>query len=208
MAFIKSNPTAPAAHDERRRAPRDFAGLVAELDDEDPLARRWAARDLVSHPQASAALVARLRIETDVAVQEFILTSLTQLGDETAVAGLIDCLRSEEAQLRNAAIEAMKALPNEVAPIMSDLLRDADPDVRILAVNVLESLRHPKVEQWLIEVIDRDLMVNVCGSAVDLLGEVGSQAARDALGRLKVRYEAEPYIQFAVDLALKRIAAT
>ena len=102
----------------------------------------------------------------------------------------------------------MKALPNEVAPIMSDLLRDADPDVRILAVNVLESLRHPKVEQWLIEVIDRDLMVNVCGSAVDLLGEVGSQAARDALGRLKVRYEAEPYIQFAVDLALKRIAAT
>ena len=107
----------------------------------------------------------------------------------------------------DSAIEAMKALPTEVAPIMSELLRDDDPDVRILAVNVLESLRHPMVEQWLIEVIDRDPMVNVCGSAVDLLGEVGSEAAHDALERLKLRFGAEPYIQFAVDLALKRISA-
>ena len=104
-------------------------------------------------------------------------------------------------------IEAMKALPKEVAPIMSDLLRDDDTDVRILAVNVLESLRHPRVEQWLLEVIDRDSAVNVCGSAVDLLGEVGSPAAHDALERLKHRFAGEPYIQFAVALALKRIAA-
>ncbi len=207
MAFIKSTTTGTPRHDERRSASRDYAGLVAELDHEDPLARRWAARDLVGHPQATAALVARLGVENDAAVQEFILTSLTQLGDETAVAGLVACLRSEEAQLRNAAIEAMKALPTEVAPIMSELLRDDDPDVRILAVNVLESLRHPMVEQWLIEVIDRDPMVNVCGSAVDLLGEVGSEAAHDALERLKLRFGAEPYIQFAVDLALKRISA-
>jgi hypothetical protein len=48
--------------------------------------------------------------------------------------------------------------------------------------------------------------VNVCGTAVDLLSEVGSSAAHDALERLKARFAAEPYIQFAADLALKRIA--
>jgi len=47
--------------------------------------------------------------------------------------------------------------------------------------------------------------VNVCATAVDLLGEVGSEAAHEPLGRLKVRYADEPYIQFAADLALKRI---
>jgi HEAT repeat protein len=97
-------------------------------------------------------------------------------------------------------------LPVEVAPIMGALLVDEDSDVRIMAVNILESLQHPKVEQWLIDVIDRDPVVNVCGTAVDLLGEVGSSAAFDALQRLKQRYAGEPYIQFAADLALKRIA--
>jgi hypothetical protein len=72
-------------------------------------------------------------------------------------------------------------------------------------VNILESLRHPEVESWLIEVIDSDPHLNVCATAVDLLGEVGSSAAREPLLRLKARYTEEPYIQFAADLALKRI---
>jgi hypothetical protein len=77
--------------------------------------------------------------------------------------------------------------------------------VRIMAVNILESLRHPRVEAWLIEVIERDPVVNVCGTAVDLLGEVGTPASRAALIHLKQRFASEPYIQFAADLALKRI---
>jgi hypothetical protein len=58
----------------------------------------------------------------------------------------------------------------------------------------------------LIEVIDSDPQLNVCATAVDLLGEVGSTAAREPLLRLKARYADEPYIEFAADLALKRIA--
>jgi len=40
---------------------------------------------------------------------------------------------------------------------------------------------------------------------VDLLCEVGTEAAIDSLVRLKARFAAEAYIQFAADLALKRI---
>jgi hypothetical protein len=57
----------------------------------------------------------------------------------------------------------------------------------------------------LLAVIDNDLVVNVCGTAVDLLGEVGSAASQASLLRLKQRFMDEPYIQFATDLALKRL---
>jgi HEAT repeat protein len=206
MAFIKKQSSIrdPAADD--RHHVRDRDGLVRELDDADAAARRWAARDLAAHPQASVPLLARLQVEAEVSVREVILTTLMRIADPAAIAGLVDCLRSEDANLRNEAIEAMKSLPAEVAPIMRGLLNDRDPDVRIFAINVLESLRHPDVESWLIGVIDHEPLVNVCGTAVDLLSEVGSAASHDALERLKARFAAEPYIQFAAALALKRTA--
>lgn len=204
MAIVKRKETQAVNTDERSR-PRDLDGLIAELADSNPVARRWAARDLAAFPDAAAALVARLGREADATVREAILISLTVIGSRTAVEGLVDCLRSEDAGLRNEAIEAMKNLPEAVAPIMAGLLADPDPDVRIFAVNVLESLRHPDVEQWLIEVISEDEHVNVCATAVDLLGEVGTEAAVPALEALKARFPDEPYISFAADVALKRI---
>jgi HEAT repeat protein len=206
MAFIKTSAVPRNPADDERAAPRDLDGLIRELDDVDSAARRWAARDLAGHPGASAALITRLQREIEVSVREVILTALMRIADPTAIIGLVACLRSEDANLRNEAIEAMKSLPVEVAPIMRGLLADSDPDVRIFAINILESLRHPDVESWLIEVIEQEPMVNVCGTAVDLLSEVGSGASHDALEALKVRFAAEPYIQFAASLALKRIA--
>ena len=204
MAFIKTQIAEPVDEDERKK-PRDCSSLVAELENPNATARRWAARDLTDCPDASAALINRLEREQDVSVREVILTTLTALGDEVAVAGLVDCLRSESVGLRNEAIEAMKQLPKEVALIMRGLLNDSSPDVRIFAVNILETLRHPEVESWLIDVIEHDSHLNVCATAVDLLGEVGTASAQQPLLRLKARYANEPYIQFAADLALKRI---
>lgn len=204
MAFIKKHTAQAVAEDERKQS-RDCASLVAELENSNPTARRWAARDLTDCPDASVALIQHLQREDDVSVREVILTTLTALGDEAAVAGLVDCLKSEDAALRNEATEAMKQLPDEVAPIMRGLLSDTNPDVRIFAVNILESLRHPEVESWLISVIANDQHLNVCATAVDLLGEVGSAAACEPLQQLKARFADEPYIQFAADVALKRI---
>lgn len=204
MALIKRTATSPRPADTRGKA-RSLAGLTEELDSDNPVARRWAARDLVSHPEASAALVNRLAREEDASVREVILLTLTEIGGAEAVDALVECLRSEDAALRNEAIEAMKNLPEAVAPIMAGLLEDADPDVRIFAVNVLESLRHPNVERWLISVIEQDPHVNVCATAVDLLGEVGSKLSVLPLQQLKQRFPNEPYIGFAADLALNRI---
>ncbi|AGX87284.1 HEAT repeat domain-containing protein [Candidatus Symbiobacter mobilis] len=204
MAFVKNQSTQPVL-DEERQQPRDCKHLVAELENPNPGARRWAARDLMDCPDASAALIRHLEHEKDISVREVILTTLTTLGDDVAVAGLVECLRSDSALVRNEAIEAMKQLPDEVALIMRGLLNDSDPDVRIFAVNILESLRHPDVEMWLITVIENDQQLNVCATAVDLLGEVGTAASREPLQRLQKRFSDVPYIQFATKLALQRI---
>ncbi|MEI6209433.1 MAG: HEAT repeat domain-containing protein [Desulfuromonadales bacterium] len=210
MALIKqqSSELSEIIEEDERKRVRDCASLAQQLSDPDPAARRWAARDLIDCEDASVPLVAQLQQEQNRSVREIILTSLVQLGDDVAVAGLVECLRSEDASLRNEAIEAMKLLPDAVAPIMGKLLHDADPDVRIFAVNILESLRHELVEEWLKEVIERDPHVNVCATAVDLLSEVGTVTSREALENLKVRFAEEPYICFAADLAIKRICST
>ena len=206
MAFIKKDPHAVVERTDGGRPERTCAVLLTQLSDPDTNVRRRAIREIGHCPGASDDLVARLHIEQNNSVRELILTVLTSIGDESAVSGLLFCLRSEDASLRNEAIDAMKQLPDHAAPIMSALLCDGNSDVRIFAVNVLESLCHPDVEAWLLTVIEQDPHLNVCATAVDLLGEVGTSAARAPLEALKVRFSEEPYIQFAADLALSRLA--
>jgi len=205
MAFIKKQAQPSTEQTQSTPETRDCQSLLKQLSSSDSTERRWAARDLVECPECANALMQRLKIETENSVREVILTTLTRMGDPVAIAGMVDCLRSEDAALRNEVVEAMKQLPLEVAPMMLGLLADPDPDVRIFAVNVLESLCHPEVESWLISVITYDAHVNVCATAVDLLGEVGTSNAIEPLEQLKARFNAEPYIQFAADLALRRI---
>lgn len=191
-----------------RRKPeleRNYSEIAKALEDGDAAGRRQAARDIVRCPEAATALVNRLKHEDDAAVRQTILNTLLRLRDPSAVVGLVDCLRSEDAALRNEVIEAFKQMGSEVDPILQSLLDDPDPDVRIFVVNILDSARHPETESWLIKVIELDSHLNVCATAVDLLCEVATEASADPLIRLKARFASEPYIQFAADLALKRI---
>lgn len=184
---------------------RDDALLMLSADD--PAARQAAARALAGQREAGEALSARFAIEADEATSEALAVALMKTGGSAMVERLLPLLSSDEAQLRNRVIEILQALPAEVAPHMERLLDNADPDVRIFAVNVLEALRHPKVEDWLIAVISTDRHVNVVGTALDLLGEVGTEAARPALKRVIERFGNEPFIAFAATTALKRIGA-
>ena len=179
--------------------------LAAVLEEGEVADRRQAAREIVRCPDAAITLVNRLKREEDLSVREVILNTLLRLNDPSAISGLVDCLRSEDAALRNEVIEAFKQMGSEVDPILHSLLADPDPDVRIFVVNILDSQRHPEAESWLIKVIEQDSHVNVCATAVDLLCEVASEAAFDPLVRLKARFASAPYMQFAADLALKRI---
>jgi HEAT repeat protein len=204
MAFVKRKAMEPAPADVPKQE-RSCAELTACLEDSDPQTRRQAAREMLHFPDVSGALVSRLRREQDAAVREVILTTLVRLADPSAAAGMAECLRSEDAALRNEVIEAIGLLSGDVSATLRTLLADSDPDVRIFAVNILDSRRQPDVESWLIEVIEKDVHLNVCATAVDLLCEVGTEAALEPLLRLKVRFVSEVFIQFAANRAIKRI---
>ncbi|MEN3276529.1 MAG: hypothetical protein V7631_2319 [Massilia sp.] len=179
----------------------DLARLAAPL----PAERRAAAQALATEPQAVGALLAALAREPAVAVMTALLAALVEIGTGEAQAGLADCLRSENAWLRNAAIHVLRATPQQAAPLVVDLLADPERDVRILAIGILDAVRDPRVEAWLIDVIERDDDVNVCGAAIDLLAEVASPAAAEPVARLLARWPDEPYIRFAAQLVQRRI---
>jgi HEAT repeat protein len=193
---------------EARDYPRDTDGLVAQLSDADAAVRRWAARDLASHPQAAAAVCARLGVEADASVRAVLFSAAAALAGPVVVQAMVQLLRSEDPGLRNGAIEVLASAPEAVAPYIDRLLLDADSDVRIFTVNLLGDLRHPQVLRWLAQVLHTDSEVNVVGAALEVLAEVGSSASLPALQAARQRFADDPYIAFSVDLAVDRIGST
>ncbi len=184
---------------------RDLPGLLAQLRSGSAEQRRWAARDLAVFPQAAAALGEQLLGETEPSVRQTLFTSLTTYASDEAVAALLPLLRSEDAQMRNGAIEALSAMPRAVAPRVDSLLRDSDPDVRIFTVNMLGELRHEKVVPWLEQVLQQERQVNVVAAAIEVLAEVGSPADIPALQAAIGRFDGDPFIGFAAQVAIERI---
>lgn len=85
------------------------------------------------------------------------------------------------------------------------MLEDPDPDVRIFAINVMDSIDLPEIEEWLLNLIDREQNVNVCAVALEVLCNIGTDKSRGSIERLKEKFKDEPYIQYVADIALKNI---
>ncbi|RTL34339.1 MAG: HEAT repeat domain-containing protein [Burkholderiales bacterium] len=204
---MRKTPATPLHPVQPRQPSRDMLGLQQQLGDPDPRQRRLAARDLSHHAGAALALGQALAAETDASVREALFSSLATLASEAAVQGLLPLLRSEDAGLRNGAIEALSAMPQAVSPSIDRLLLDADPDVRIFTVNLLGELRHAAVPAWLARVLQQDTHVNVIAAALEVLAEVGSRAELPALRAARQRFDDDAFIQFAADLAISRIEA-
>jgi len=189
----------------QRTESRDSEGLIKQLQSDDIQQRRWAARDLTDYPGIENTLLEAIKTETEHVVRESIFASLQQIGGESVVSGLIDILRSEDAELRNAAIEVLQTMPKGVALHIVELLNDRDSDVRIFAIDILQVLAHPQTPEWLLSVLKDETHINVIATAVDRLAEVGTIDMIKDLEAIKQRFPDEAYLAFAVDTAIRRI---
>lgn len=205
MPLRKNTANEPLRQVVEREYPRDASGLEAQLHAPDAERRRWAARDLAEYPGSAATLGSALIQERHAGVRQALFTSLATLANDGAVIALLPLLRSEDASLRNGAIEALAAMPEAVTGRVDVLLHDADPDVRIFAVNLLGELRHTKVPAWLEQVLQRDAAINVVAAAVEVLAEVGSPEHIPALRATHRRFADDAFLGFATDLAIERI---
>jgi HEAT repeat protein len=176
------------------------------LDSPDAESRWTSARALAGDAEAVPALAAALRRETVPRVREAIMTALLRTGDAASVEAIVPYLRSQEAGLRAAAIEALQALPSATAPFMEALFSDPDSDVRLLATELTRNMKASEATQILCQLIEREQHPNVCAAAVDVLTEVGTPEALPVLEKCAVRFAATPFLPFAISMAIARIS--
>jgi HEAT repeat protein len=181
--------------------------LAALRSGETEAERRQAALDLADVPNASAALAAALNGETGPAAREAIITSLMRIATEAAAASLAALLQSEDVVLRNSAVEALQQMGPAAGRVIAPLLAAGDRDVRILAINVLETLPYHGARDLLLGVIATDSEVNAGLAAVEALGVVGEPKDAAALRAFAKRFADEPFVRFAVDVACRRVTA-
>ncbi|MGZ3307432.1 MAG: HEAT repeat domain-containing protein [Xanthobacteraceae bacterium] len=115
MPFVKRDVTAPSK--EGRPPDDNLASHVAALSSPDSETRWSAARALGGRADAVPALAAALAAEPVARVREAIMTALMRVGDEASVMALLPYLRSQDAALRGASIEALQALPEAILPL-------------------------------------------------------------------------------------------
>jgi len=208
MALIRKGATKESNnHGNRRTATRSVDDLLAQLDDPDAGIRRKAVRDLRSEQGVANRLLECLRKESSPSVRAAVFDALGENPDEEAVQALINLLRSEDASLRNGAVETLHLMPEMIAPHMQALLADDDSDIRLFALDLLRTMPHREAPAWLLEVLHRDNHVNVISIAIDRLADLGDAEMKADLLAVKARFPDEPFIAFAVDSALHRLEA-
>jgi HEAT repeat protein len=182
----------------------DRTKLRADIESPDADVRRAAVR-LATRLGEAEVLARHLEDENDTGLRETILTSLVRIGGVKAARPLIQMLSTEDALLRNAVIETLQSMGEIVVSEIETLLDDDNPDMRIYAVNIIQSLRSPRVPDIALRVIASDPHVNVCAAAVDVLAEVGTPEMADELRAAASRFPDQPFFAFAVRAAIKRI---
>jgi HEAT repeat protein len=185
----------------------DLTDLAAKLrqgtDDE-----RWtAARNAFGLPDALAPLSEALLRERVPRVREAIFTALAKIGTPEAAAAVLPHLRSDDAAQRTAALDALRAMPSAAGRHLPWLLRDTDPDVRLLACEIARSLPAEDASRELIELIEREQNANVCAAAIEVLAETGAPSSLPALVRCGARFPDDPFLGFAVKAAADRIGS-
>jgi HEAT repeat protein len=202
MPLVKRGNAAPVVGDKQGG---DRASHIASLLSADAESRWSAARALAGSADAVPALAGALAEEVVPRVREAMMTALMRIGDEASVKELLPYLRSEDAGLRAAAIEALQSLPEVISPFMTSLLADRDSDVRLLATELTRNMPAPEATKLLSDLIEHEHQPNVCAAAVDVLAELGTRDAVPALRSCAERFAGTPFLPFAISVAIARI---
>ena len=179
---------------------------MADLESPDIEVRWRAARGIAPEPKFVASLATALERESAPRVREAIITALMRIGDRSSAQVLLPYLRSQDAGVRTAAIDALQAMPDATAPFMTSLLGDTDSDVRILAAELVRTMPAEKATSLLAALLDRESHPNVCGAAIEVLTELGTPAALPSLQACAERFAGTPFLPFAISHAIARIS--
>lgn len=179
--------------------------LIEELHSEDPAVVREAAftagrlkiEDAVPHLTA-------LIESHNLGIQEAAEFALRKIRGPRSVAALCPLLRSDEAPVRNMAMDILREIGVDDLSALKVLLRDQDPDLRIFITDILGSTNNVLAVAPLCEALLHDPEENVRHQAAMSLGNLGFPVAVDSLN---IALHDEEWVQFAAVEALTKIHA-
>ena len=158
-------------------------------------------------PQVVQLLCAHVLQEADEHVLEALFVALARSRDPQVVIPMLNLLESEDALLRNRALEVLALHPQAALSQIAQRFTDADSDARIFMVNLMTDLHHADVLPWLVQALQQESHVNVVGALIEVLTEVADARAVPALQQVQQRFADEPFVAFAAQMALERIGA-
>jgi HEAT repeat protein len=198
MPLIRSDSerTATGAHG-------DSGNFFSSSSDERWAAARAAATTAASVPALSAALAK----EDTPHVREAIFTSLARIATSESVQAVLPYLRSDAADIRTGALDALRAMPAVTVPHLPRLLADPDVDVRLLACDLVRAAQGADASRLLRSVLENESQANVCAAAVEVIAEVGDITVLPALAICAKRFQEDSFLTFAIEIASQRLRA-
>lgn len=142
--------------------------------------------------------------EGNLGVQEAADRALRAIRGEKSVQAVIPLLASEEAPVRNAAMDILREIAEDDLESVMSQLKSSDPDLRIFISDILGSTNSLFSVAPLCEALLKDQEVNVRYQAAVSLGELGFSDAADSLIQA---LDDEEWVQFSVIEALTKIGA-
>jgi HEAT repeat protein len=190
----------------RRPSPPTEATTAPASLTEGTVDQRWAAvRAAADRPDGVALLAAALPRESDPGVREAIFTGLARAATAESAAAVIPYVRSEDASLRTAAIDALRAMPGAIRPHIASLLGDPDADVRLLSCELARGLPEDEANRLLGNLLVRETEKNVAAAAVEVLAEIGRPEVLAALAACAERFADDGFLLFSIKVAVDRI---
>jgi HEAT repeat protein len=166
---------------------------------------RWAAARSARNPAAIPSLGEALGHEGDARVREALFTALARIATAESAQVILPYLRVDDANTRTGAMDALRAMQDACRPYLPELLADPDPDVRLLACDLVRDAGGAEGPRWLCALIEKEPEVNVCAAAVEALGEVADATAASSLSRCAERFPEDPFLGFAIKVVGDRL---
>jgi HEAT repeat protein len=197
----------------RREAPKapatsiDSAKLASAFRDGSDDERWTAARSAGETPEGLSILKDALSREASPRVREAIFTSLARIRTPASAEAVLPYLASDDASLRAGALGALRAMPAATAFHLTRVLSDKDPDVRLLACELVRNQPSGDANRLLSGLLASESQANVCAAAVEVVAEVGGPALLPVLAECAARFPNDPFLAFAIQAASERIGS-
>lgn len=137
-------------------------------------------------------------------VHEAIDYAFRKIGGKAVIFAVIPLLRSEDAPVRNIAMDVLREVGGSDVVVLSELLNDEDPDIRIFGADILGSTNSALAVPSLAHSLLYDPEVNVRYQAAVSLGDLAFPEAADSLNKA---LKDDEWVRFAVIEALVKVKA-